>query len=69
MNSNEIRQMELRLESKSQRLARLARRQRRERAQWWFAQMRRVVDAAMEWSPESQGPPAQEYLALAGKRS
>ena len=31
--------------------------------------MRRVVDAAMEWSPESQGTPAQDYLALAGKRT
>ena len=65
MNTYEIRQMELRLESKSWRLAR----QGRERAQWWFAQMRRVVDAAMEWSPESQGTPAQDYLALAGKRT
>jgi hypothetical protein len=60
--------MELSLTAKSQRLARQARRQRRERAQWWFAQMRRVVDAAMEWRPESQGRPAQEYLALAAKR-
>jgi hypothetical protein len=60
--------MELSLEAKSRRRARQARRQRRERAQWWFAQMRSVVDAAMEWSPEPQGRPAQVYLALAPKR-
>jgi len=32
------------------------------------AQMRRVVGAAMEWRPESQGRPAKDYLALAAKR-
>jgi len=60
--------MELSLEARSHRLARQARRQRRQRAQWWFAQMRRVVGAAMEWRSESQGRPAQVYLALAAKR-
>jgi hypothetical protein len=68
MNTNEISQMELGLDAKSRRLARQARRQRRQRAQWWFAQMRRVVGAAMEWRPEAQGRPAQVYLALATKR-
>jgi hypothetical protein len=68
MNANEIRQMELSLDARSLRLARRARHQRRQRAQWWFAQMRRVVGAAMEWRPESQGRPAQVYLELAGKR-
>jgi hypothetical protein len=68
MNTNEVRQMELSLSAKSQRLARQARRQRRERAQWWFAQMRRVVDAAMDWRPESKERPAQVHLALAAKR-
>jgi hypothetical protein len=68
MNTNQVRQMELSLEAKSHRRARQARRQRRERAQWWFAQMRRVVNAAMEWRPESQGRPAQVLLELAAKR-
>jgi hypothetical protein len=68
MNTNGISQMELGLEAKSQRLARQARRQRRQRAQWWFAQMRHVVDAAMEWRPDAQGRPAQGCLALAAKR-
>jgi hypothetical protein len=60
--------MELGLDAKSRRLARHDRRQRRQNAQRWFAQMRRVVAAAMEWRPESQGRPAQVYLALAAKR-
>ena len=65
---NRIDQMELSLDAKSRRLARQARRQQRERAQWWFAQMRRVVEAALEWRPEAQGRPAQGCLTLAAKR-
>ncbi len=61
-------QMELSLEAEITPLARQARRQRRERAQWWFAQMRRVVGAAMEWSPQAQGRQEQGCLALATKR-
>jgi hypothetical protein len=68
MNANQIRQMELSLEARSHRLARRATRQRRQRAQCWFAQMRRVVGAAMEWRPETQGRPAQVYMELAPKR-
>jgi hypothetical protein len=68
MNENGTRQMEFGLNAKPHRLARQARRQRRQRAQWWFAQMRRVVESAMDWQPESQGRPAQVYLALAAKR-
>jgi hypothetical protein len=63
--------MELSLEARSRRLARQGvrqRNQRRQRAQWWFAQMRRAVGAAMEWRPESQGRPAQVYLELTAKR-
>jgi hypothetical protein len=68
MNTIEINQMELGLDAKSRRRARQARRQRHQRAQWWFAQMRSVVGAAMEWRPAPQGRPAQVYLALAGKK-
>ena len=68
MNTTEISQMELGLDAKSRRRARQARRQRRQRAQWWFAQMRRVVGAAMEWRPSPPGRPAQVYLELAAKR-
>jgi hypothetical protein len=66
MNANRIDQMELGLNAKTRRLAR---RQRRQRAQWWFVQMRRVVDAAMEWRPQPQARPEQVYLELAAKRS
>ncbi|HEY3861938.1 MAG TPA: hypothetical protein VGO59_08625 [Verrucomicrobiae bacterium] len=54
MNTNQIRQMELGLEAKSARRQRQNRRQRRQRAQWWFSQMRRVVDATLEWRPEEE---------------
>lgn len=37
---------------------------RRRRAQWWFQQMRVLVDNAMEWRPASQPRPEQTYLAL-----
>jgi hypothetical protein len=69
MNLNEHNQMELSLGSKSRRLARKARRQRRERAQWWFAKMREVVGSAMEWTPENRARPEQGHLALTLKRS
>jgi hypothetical protein len=68
MNANRIDQMELGLDARSRRLARQARRQRRQRAQWWFAQMRRVVGAAMEWRPDPEARPAQVYMELAAKR-
>lgn len=68
MNTNEVGQMEFSLQAKSQRRARLARRQRRQRAQWWFAQMRRVVDAAIDWRPAPPARPAQAYMELTPKR-
>ncbi len=65
MNTNRISQMELGLGAKLRRRARQARRQR---AQWWFAQMRRAVGAALEWRPQDQGRPEQGCLELASKR-
>jgi hypothetical protein len=48
----------------------IAQRQRRlSRAQWWFKQMHRVVDLAMEWKPAPPARPEQVYFALAPKRS
>jgi hypothetical protein len=69
MNRDAIRQMELRLDAKMLRAARHGRRQRRQGAQWWFGQMRRVVNAAIEWRPSPPARPAQVYLELAAKRS
>ena len=43
-----------------------ARQQRQNRARWWFAQMRRVVDEAAEWAPTPDSRPLQAKLPLAG---
>jgi hypothetical protein len=46
-----------------------ARRQRRQsRAQWWFAQMRRVVNQAFDWKPVPAARPEQGYFGLAHSR-
>jgi len=42
--------------------------QRRLRAQWWFNQMRVVVDAALDWEPARPARPEQTYLTLARGR-
>jgi hypothetical protein len=49
MNAN---QMELSLKAKQIRAAALHKQRRQQRAQWWFAQMRRVVATSLEWKPE-----------------
>ncbi len=36
----------------------------RSRATWWFQQMRRAVDSAVEWRPAPQGRPEQGTLDL-----
>jgi hypothetical protein len=69
MNRAEIDQMELTLNSRAMRPGRMARQKRRQRAQWWFGQMRRVVDAAMEWQPTPSARPEQVHLTLASKKS
>ena len=38
------------------------------RARWWFSQMRRVVDDAIEWRPVPSVPPQQIHLPLAQGR-
>jgi len=42
---------------------------RAQRAQWWFTQMRRVVDRAVGWPSIPPAPPEQAYLTLAGRRN
>ncbi len=49
MNTN---QMELSLKSKQMRATARQKQRRQQRAQWWFAQMRRAVDSALEWKPQ-----------------
>lgn len=36
---------------------------------WWFGQMRRVVDAAVEWRPTPPARPEQTQLRLASGRA
>ena len=38
--------------------------QRRRRAQWWFQQMRVLVDSAVEWTPAPPARPEQTYFTL-----
>jgi hypothetical protein len=54
---------------RGRRAAAATNRQRRaQRAQWWFGQMRRVVDGALDWrTPPAR--PEQSYLTLLGRRS
>jgi hypothetical protein len=44
------------------------RHRRQSRAQWWFSQMRRVVDQALDWRPAPPPRPEQTYLTLAHGR-
>ncbi len=37
---------------------------RQHRARWWFAQMRAVVNTAMDWTPAPPARPEQIYLRL-----
>jgi hypothetical protein len=39
-----------------------------QRAAWWFAEMRRIVDRAMDWQPAPPPPPEQEWLGLSHRR-
>ncbi|MCU0783498.1 MAG: hypothetical protein MUF81_05510 [Verrucomicrobia bacterium] len=32
------------------------------RAAWWFAQMRQIVDRAMDWQPAGEPRPEQSWL-------
>jgi hypothetical protein len=43
--------------------AAIPRRQKKiNRARWWFAQMRRAVDNALEWQPEPPVRPEQTWF-------
>jgi len=59
--NNKDNQLELGLlpSSTQSRAAATAPRHRLTRAAWWFGQMRRMVDGAMEWSPEPAARPEQ----------
>jgi hypothetical protein len=69
MDAMNINQMELSLQAGRVQASARRKEHRKQRAQWWFKQMRRVVDAAMEWQPTAGHRPDQSYLALTPKRS
>ena len=69
MNEITTNQMELRLNANAVRKGRATRIRRRQRAQWWFAQMRTVVESAMDWRPAPQARPEQVHMTLTGNRS
>jgi hypothetical protein len=37
---------------------------RMNRAQWWFKQMRRAVDCALDWKPSPVARPEQVHMKL-----
>ena len=57
-------QMELGLEAQQFSSSVSERHRRQTRADWWFRQMRHVVDLAMEWRPKPPARPQQSYMVL-----
>jgi hypothetical protein len=62
-------QMELGFEQQQLSARGNERNRRQTRADWWFRQMRRVVDLAMEWRPTPPARPQQSYLVLGARQS
>jgi hypothetical protein len=67
MNANTTVHQQLELGFQQALLRVVVRRKETTRAQWWFNQMRRAVDAAVTWRPEPVVRPEQIPL-LAGRR-
>jgi len=63
-----IDQMELGFAARAARSRRQRDAQRRQRAQWWFARMRGVVDAALDWAPTPAARPEQAFMTLEQER-
>ncbi|HXR06790.1 MAG TPA: hypothetical protein VN765_05640 [Candidatus Acidoferrum sp.] len=66
MEINQVNQLELGIAGRRSRG--LARQRRVQRANWWFTQMRRVVDRAIAWPPPPARP-EQVHLVLASRRN
>ncbi len=62
MNAVSQEQMELSLEAKPVVTPTLRRAKRFSKARWWFAQMHRVVDQALDWRSAPPGRPCQGDL-------
>jgi len=64
---NEIRnknQIEMGLATIAKANCRRRSQKRQKRAQWWFHQMRVLVDGAIDWKPAETETPQQTQLAL-----
>ncbi|MCX8092199.1 MAG: hypothetical protein N3I86_14900 [Verrucomicrobiae bacterium] len=55
-------QLELGLNQESRPVTAGRRESRIARAAWWFAQMRQIVDRAMDWQQTPPGRPEQTWL-------
>jgi hypothetical protein len=66
MNNKEQLEMGLGANVKAQQCPRRSQ-QRRQRAQWWFHQMRVLVNSAVDWKPAPPARPEQTYLSLPRK--
>jgi hypothetical protein len=64
MKNTAFNQMELGMRNQIRNQHRNVRNERRKRAQWWFAQMRRVVELALPAQPVASARPEQTYLRL-----
>ncbi len=60
-NKRMNKQLEIRFDTQAQRTP-SRREQRRRRAQWWFAQMRLVVESAIDWRQTPPARPEQIYF-------
>ena len=57
-------QMEMGLGNNAKPNCRRPGQQRRRRAQWWFQQMRVLVNSAVDWRPAPPARPEQTYFTL-----
>ena len=62
--NRDIQQMEMGLEANGPSRCRPRAPQRRKRAQWWFQQMRVLVNSAVDWRPAPPARPEQTYFSL-----
>lgn len=61
-------QLEIQFDTQVQRRPFSASEQRRRRAQWWFGQMRTVVESAFDWRHTPPARPEQVYFTMTAGR-
>jgi hypothetical protein len=67
MNSNKQIEMTLPVPALKKHHRVPAKGERRQKARWWFNQMRMVVDAAFDWKTAPPARPEQTSMALNGR--